>query len=434
MKKEKSTLASKFKSLFSGNDDKKAPETAKKAKSKKKYTESCLKSIREYTVRYPGFDIVERPTPRIECEYQNRYFLRKDGYYQLNDQSNIGTADLMFTGDLMCRAGQQTTALEKHGEYRFDESYSYVKVIFHKQDLVMGNLETTLCARAPYMSEKKSADGRPNDNAPATYLAALRYAGFDALAMANNHNCDTGVYGILDTIDNVESYEFVHTGTFARKGEQRFVLVEVNGIKLAFISFATYYNAKDKNFTEEGQKVLLNKYSTFRVKRYVEQARKLGAEFVIAYIHWGKEFTHELTEMQEKRARYMAEQGVDYIIGSHPHALQRYDVIETEDGRRVPVYYSLGNFVSNMPKEITKDTAIVKVKLGRGEDGKVRIMDEAYIPCHIFRNYGEADHVTVPLVKQNMDSKNSEFFTEGVERIKEVMGDKVRLITDLENM
>ena len=125
---------------------------------------------------------------------------------------------------------------------------------------------------------------------------------------------------------------------------------------------------------------------------------------------------------------------MDYIIGSHPHALQRYDVIETEDGRRVPVYYSLGNFVSNMPKEITKDTAIVKVKLGRGEDGKVRIMDEAYIPCHIFRNYGEADHVTVPLVKQNMDSKNSEFFTEGVERIKEVMGDKVRLITDLENM
>ena len=59
----------------------------------------------------------------------------------------------------------------------------------------------------------------------------------------------------------------------------------------------------------------------------------------------------------------MAEAGVDFIIGSHPHALQTSDILTTSDNRRVPVVYSLGNFVSHQYKTVTKDNFILTLNL-----------------------------------------------------------------------
>ena len=434
MKKEKRTTAYKLFGLFGGNTEEGAnPEP--EHKERPKHTEKGLKEVVKYTEKYPGYDLVDRETPDVaEIGKSSRYHLGKDGYYHPSNPGNQGSAVLMFTGDLMCRAGQQTAALERYGEYVFDESYSMVKDVFSKADLVTGNLETTLCARAPYMSELGRADGNPHDNAPPSYLRAVKYAGFDLVAMANNHACDSGVYGILDTLDNVESYNFMHTGTFPKKGVQRFILVEVNGIKVAVMSYATHFNRKDKLMTEEGRKILLNKYSKERLARHVRQARELGAEFIVAYNHWGKEFTHDITEKQETRAKDMADAGVDYIIGSHPHSLQKYDIITAEDGRRVPVFYSLGNFLSNMPKEITKDTGIVKLVLSRDEDGKVKIADEGFIPCYIYESFDGKDFVTVPLFAENSNDENKDFFEESFERIKEIMGDRITCIDSMERV
>ena len=47
----------------------------------------------------------------------------------------------------------------------------------------------------------------------------------------------------------------------------------------------------------------------------------------------------------------MAEAGADLIIGTHPHVLQPLKYIETKDQRTVPVYYSLGNFISAQNKD-----------------------------------------------------------------------------------
>ena len=86
-------------------------------------------------------------------------------------------------------------------------------------------------------------------------------------------------------------------------------------------------------------------------------------------------------------AEEIAETGVDYIIGSHPHALQRYDVIESSSGKSVPVVYSMGNFVSHMKKTVNKDTIILRLNLCREDDGSVVLKNDEYIPCRIATKY-----------------------------------------------
>ena len=389
---------------------------------------STRKKVERYTIEYPDYVPIERSTPEpsspIEC---GRYFMKGDGHYMAIEPRGEGSAVLLFTGDIMCRGGQQKAAINRYGEYRFDDSFSEVKPIFNDSDLVAGNLETTLCASSPYMSEMTPINGRPHDNAPPTFLAALRYAGFDLIAMANNHNCDAGVYGIIDTLKNVEDYEFMHTGTFSGTKRKRYLIVDVNGIKIAFLSYATYYNRKDEFITEKGRKILLNKYGKKRVENAVHAARNEGAEFVVAYIHWGTEHKHEINKKQMERAQGIADAGVDYIIGSHPHVLQKYDIVTSKDGRQVPVYYSLGNFLSNMNKnESNRYTAIARLELSRRGNGKVVIADESFIPCYIFDKWDNADYVTVPLTSEQKDTERVSFFNEARQKIKEVMGDNIQ--------
>ena len=388
-------------------------------------TESCASLISKYTITYPDAKYRERSTPYLAYSYKTRYKYGDDGYYHLKEPTAKNSCKLIFTGDLMCRLYQQETALEKHGKYKFNESFYFVKNRFRNADLVVGNLETVLCARSPYMSEKRYVDDRPNVNAPATYLAALRYAGFDALVMANNHDCDCGVYGILDTLDNVIDYNFIHTGTFARPTVRRYKLIEINGIKIALMSFATHFNGKDKMLTQEGRDVLLNKYSEESVKKLVKQARSNGAEFIIAYNHWGDEYTREVNSKQESYAQQMADAGVDYIIGSHTHCLQPYDVLTASDGREVPVVYSMGNFLSDMTETITKDNIYLKVQLKRNDEGQVVIADEKYVPCHIYKEFKGRSYAVVPLVSGNADSAKETFFKDHRKKIRSVMGEKI---------
>ena len=404
------------------------PEPEEKlAKAFPIYKEKYAELIDEYTLSLPSYEPIDRETPPHVSKMKNtRFKLYESGWYKNPGAEDSGEAVLMFTGDLMCQGRQQEAALERYGEYNFNKSFKAVKQIFESADLSIGNLETTLCAKAPYMSEENRVDDKPHCNAPATYLNALRYAGFDGVVMANNHNCDTGVYGILDTIDNVNDYKLMHTGTFADKAEKRYLLIEVNGIRIALMSYATYFNTKDAHISDEGQSIMLNRYSRQIVARDVQDAKADGAEFIIAYNHWGTEYTNEESEKQRTYAQEMANAGVDYIIGSHPHALQRYDVLTAADGRNVPVVYSMGNFMTHMRDDITKDTIILQLTLKRTEDGIA--FEDGYIPCRVFKELSDVDYCVVPMTDEYIGSHRSKEFMPAYERITAVMGDKIEVI------
>lgn len=275
---------------------------------------------------------------------------------------------------------------QPEGTWNFSDSFMYAREILRRGDLVIGNLETMISQSSPLGMQIHRLEGKPYLNAPASYLDALKYAGYDLLTMANNHNVDTGLRGIYETIRNVDDWGFMHTGLFSSKSDDRYIIVEVNGIRIGMVSYSAFYNDKDSNLTESGQDVLLNRYASDRAKADIWAARKAGAEFVIAFIHWGAENTHDTTWNQEQYARTLARAGADYIVGSHPHALQRYDIIETSDGREVPVVYSMGNFLSNMQRDINNDTIILQLNLQREDDGSVCVASHRIYPCTVLHS------------------------------------------------
>ena len=272
------------------------------------------------------------------------------------------------------------------GTWDFRESFQYVRQILRRGDLVIGNLETMVSQSSPLGMQIHRLEDKPYLNAPASYLDALKYAGYDLLTMANNHNVDTGLRGIYETLRNVDDWGFMHTGLFSSESDDRYIIVEVNGIRIGMVSYSAFYNDKDSNLTESGQDVLLNRYASDKAKADIRAARKAGAEFVIAFIHWGAENTHDTTWNQEQYACTLARAGADYIVGSHPHALQRYDIIETSDGREVPVIYSMGNFLSNMQRDINNDTIILQLNLQREKSGGVVVESHRIYPCTVLHS------------------------------------------------
>lgn len=275
---------------------------------------------------------------------------------------------------------------QPEGTWNFSDSFVYAREILRRGDLVIGNLETMVSQSSPLGMQIHRLEDKPYLNAPASYLDALKYAGYDLLTMANNHNVDTGLRGIYETLRNVDDWGFMHTGLFSSESDDRYIIVEVNGIRIGMVSYSAFYNDKDSNLTESGQDVLLNRYASDKAKADIRAARKAGAEFVIAFIHWGAENTHDTTWNQEQYARTLARAGADYIVGSHPHALQHYDIIETSDGREVPVIYSMGNFLSNMQRDINNDTIILQLNLQREEDGSICVASHRIYPCTVLHS------------------------------------------------
>ena len=275
---------------------------------------------------------------------------------------------------------------QPEGTWNFSDSFVYAREILRRGDLVIGNLETMVSQSSPLGMQIHRLEDKPYLNAPASYLDALKYAGYDLLTMANNHNVDTGLRGIYETLRNVDDWGFMHTGLFSSESDDRYIIVEVNGIRIGMVSYSAFYNDKDSNLTESGQDVLLNRYASDKAKADIRAARKAGAEFVIAFIHWGAENTHDTTWNQEQYARTLARAGADYIVGSHPHALQRYDIIETSGGREVPVIYSMGNFLSNMQRDINNDTIILQLNLQREKSGDVVVESHRIYPCTVLHS------------------------------------------------
>ena len=230
----------------------------------------------------PEYGLYERYTAAAEPV---RYVRQGSGYRKIEETGR--TAKIMCAGDLMCEPAM-SRAVCFNGKFLFEMCFSQVKDVFLTSDFAIANLETMVDSNAPYAVDKHRIDGRYHCNAPVEYLEALRYAGFDALAMANNHSADTGPEGLVDTVQHVDRLGFMHTGAFADENEKRYILAEINGIKVAVLSYTEHINSNiDKAFfTEDSRNIMINRYSPDKLKKDLAEARKDGAEFSICYIHF----------------------------------------------------------------------------------------------------------------------------------------------------
>ena len=123
---------------------------------------------------------------------------------------------------------------------------------------------------------------------------------------------------------------------------QKLRIINKNGIKLAFLSYTYGTNGIP---VPTGKDFLVNLINRETMKEEIHQAKK-EADVVVMSIHWGNEYQRIPTTEQKDLASFLANEGVDIIFGSHPHVLQPMEWIQTNDGRKTFVIYSLGNFIS----------------------------------------------------------------------------------------
>lgn len=285
-------------------------------------------------------------------------------------------AVLMFAGDIMCTAKQQREAAAL--QYDFHHMFARLRGILSQADFAAGALEVSCCDGAPYEFEQpRQESGLPNGNAPSTFISAAAAAGFGGMFTTTNRSFSGSSPQLRSTVDEIKRCGMKNIGTLGDVP----VIVDINGIRVAFIACTMVQNVQD--VPADGAVSCVNPsgvYSREYFTELVNSAHRMGAEFIAAYQHWGSYNSGVVKAAQVREARFMAEAGADLIFGSHPHMVQRSCHIRTSDGRRVPCAYSLGNLLSSM-SEMTgnRDGVILRAELRR-TDGGISA-DVTYIPC-----------------------------------------------------
>lgn len=352
--------------------------------------------IEKYEYKSPSYKLKKRENIEKNIKEhikRRRFILSDDNKYYKSINDNKDEISLVFAGDLLCLENMIDKYSKKEGGYDFSLCFKYVKPIFEKADFVCGNLETVISQTAPYRGEILTHEGPYYCNAPYEYLQALSLSGFDMLTTANNHTIDAGVRGIVDTINNIKEMGIIQTGTFLKK-EDKFVIVDICGIKVGFTAFSTSYNKMQLNLNRQGRINLLNTYTKNRAQSVFDKMKEKGAEITVCFPHWGKEYTSEITIRQYSIAQNLTEIGYDFVVGSHAHVIQKFEEINNK-----PVLFSLGNLISHLntfsDSNFSEYTILYNLKLKR-ENGKIKSIIE-FIPCKIVKNYKGIPFTVLPV-------------------------------------
>ena len=287
---------------------------------------------------------------------------------------------IIFAGDVMGHMPQIEAAFDPETRsYNFDTTFYFVKPFLDSADLAIANLETTLSG-SPY-------SGYPHFCSPDAYAPSLKRAGFGMLVMANNHAADKGGAGIKRTLNIIDSTEIMHTGTFRSKEERDSLyplIVERKGIRLAFLNYS---------YGTNGESVpapyIVNVIDTTLIKRDLEKARILQADFIITVLHWGEEYERNPNKEQKRLARWIFKHGCDMIIGSHPHVIQPVEIVIPDSSDLTEpklVLYSLGNFVSNQRDRYKNGGLLFGVKLIKKKVTK--LYQYAFLPVWVTKTPG----------------------------------------------
>jgi len=213
-------------------------------------------------------------------------------------------------------------------------------------DFTVGNLECVLTRRAATANKQIRLTANPE------MATALARAGFDGMALANNHALDCGRKGLSDTVIALSKAGIL---SFGLAGEiQR---VTLKGIRLSFLSYTDFPEAP-------GAPIASSLVEDSLLVSNIRKARR-EADVVVVLWHWGTELSAKANDRQGSLAALAAKAGADVILGSHPHVLQPVEWVKGANGRRCLVAYSLGNFIFDSRPGAERKTGILHVALDK---------------------------------------------------------------------
>lgn len=266
------------------------------------------------------------------------------------DPDTNTTVRISAVGDIFLSADQIDDARCADGSFNFMAQFSDVYAALSKADITLGNFEGNF-AGTPY--------GTDTGSYPDEFAVALNDAGFDLLQTANSFSIYNGLAGLKRTKDVIENNGMLSTGTYrdaSERSSDQVTVFDVNGIRVAVISFTKGLGGMNIPAGEEYCVDLLytdyatdyEDVNTAGITAAIDKAKSQHPDVLIAMLHWGSENVREVSRRQEEIADLMFHNGVDVIIGSHPHVVGKVEQrsVRMDDGSRknVLIAYSLGDF------------------------------------------------------------------------------------------
>ena len=306
---------------------------------------------------------------------------------ELDDTTQNTNEDTTFhltaIGDIMCHNTQYMDAYNSDtGKYDFSYVFEDIEYYIKNSNITVANLETT------FAGEDVGYSNYPRFNTPDALAYNLKKLGVDVVSTAGNHSLDYGFDGLSRTIDVLNKADISHVGTYQTQEERDTIVFKyVKGIKIAFLNYAYGTNGitipSDKSYC-------INLIDEELIKNDIETAKSQEADIIVASVHWGTEYSTVPNGTQNELADFLFQNGVNIILGTHPHVLQKMEkrTVTLEDGSTQDAFiiYSLGNFISDQNADNTRTSIILDLQITKHTDESVTIDNVSYTPIYMYKD------------------------------------------------
>jgi len=246
------------------------------------------------------------------------------------------TAKLIATGDGLVHSTVYKAAYNSStSSYDFSNMLTYTKDLLKEYDIKYYNQETIF-------DDEEQYGGYPRFNTPSDFGKSMIEAGFNVVSLATNHSMDRGADSAKRSTTWWKQQKNVLTHGMATSEEERnnYQIMEANGITYTMLSYT--YGTNGLGTSEISKEpYLVNLYNEEVIKKDIEAVRD-KVDVLIVAMHWGNEYQQDASETQKAQAKFLAENGVDIVLGTHSHCIQPWEMIDD-----TVVFYSFGNFISN---------------------------------------------------------------------------------------
>ncbi|MGQ9615686.1 MAG: CapA family protein [Spirochaetota bacterium] len=273
---------------------------------------------------YPGSYSFYVYTIEKSPVFDDEYIAQECGLWIKNAFSVIAGGDIMLS----------------RGTGRYIEMYGAVYPFMHiaeelkKHDIAIANLESPISDRGRKFHPDKGIYFR----AATSVVEGLKFSGFNVFSISNNHSFDWGIDGIMDTIELLEKNGLKYSGVGRDRREALTpAIVLAGGTKVAFISFNDIY--PDRIEEDNGRKMVTLSFDSPELENEVKMVKK-NCDVLIASVHTGIEYVPEPEPEKIEKMRRLINYGVDIVLGSHPHVIQKIELY-----RNGLIAYSLGNLI-----------------------------------------------------------------------------------------
>lgn len=310
------------------------------------------------------------------------------------------TVSICFLGDVMMHESQIRKGMKENGSHDFSTYFSLVEDRIINADIAVANMEFALGGE-PY-------SGYPAFSAPDEIAHQAAESGIDVFLAANNHIYDKGSYGAERTASIYRELGKIHgigfTGLASDEEEKHSIWplrISAKGIRFAFVNFTYATNGG----SVKGWPAVMYMHDRETIENAISIAKESHSDITVILPHWGNEYELHHSAVQQETARWLADNGADLIVGSHPHVVQDMEVLDGNDGS-VPVVYSLGNAISNMSAVNTQIGLIAIAEFVRKGDGSVEMlpMKFTYTWCSRPGGFNE-DYIIIP-IEDYIDKKH----------------------------